>query len=708
MEIVRAPYRLAPRGTSPRRPSKGHAVNKSDLIEVVSQRLGDRRTASTAVEAVVDAITRAVAKGEKVGISGFGVFEPVDRAARTARNPTTGEAVKLQKTRVPKFRPGQGFKDIVSGAKKVDPVAGARAVTARAGVPRAPRALAEGAAATPRATAARAAHAHPQGRCEGTGAGPPRPPAGRGDQGRQHRRRRGERQRDEGTRQDGAAKATHRRQGSAKRPRSARRPPRPRARAAAAKAARDTGRRRPPAEGRPGAGTARRRARRQRGRSVRSASTRVPPAERERPDAALRSASGRARPAPPRRCSSATAGRMARPWLHATTVRPDAPPARAGGPAAGSAASSAERVVDLERHAEPLGQLGDRLPAAQRRRRQHRGRRPQRQQRARARRPASGRRSSSGRSSSGPVPVLAAAGAGVPHQQHGRRAHRAGGEAAGARRRRRRRSPCARPAGPSASAARRPRRWARSRRRRACSAHQRTVLGTSRPAVEHPVAGAAQAAAQHGAEAGLLLHLAHRGRRIELAGVELALGQRPVVVPRPVHDGDLDPAVRLAPQRPRRRPARALDLATALSRRCARCCGAAGRPACRGSARRRRDAAPSSRRAAAPSGGCRGASPGRTARRPAAARPGPSGARSVSTRRSRLRCMRSALPSQCSTPPSSGRRTPSPASARGSARRCCARGWSPTARAPPAAASRCRARPARPARRPGSPRTARR
>jgi DNA-binding protein HU-beta len=116
-------------------------VNKSDLIEVVTARLGDRRTASTAVEAVVDAITRAVAKGEKVGISGFGVFEPVDRAARTARNPTTGEAVRLEATRVPKFRPGQGFKDIVSGAKEVDPNAGPRAVTARAGVPRASKAL---------------------------------------------------------------------------------------------------------------------------------------------------------------------------------------------------------------------------------------------------------------------------------------------------------------------------------------------------------------------------------------------------------------------------------------------------------------------------------------------------------------------------------------------------------------------------------------
>ena len=108
-------------------------MNKTELIEVVSHKLGDRRAASEAVEAVVDAITRAVAKGEKVGITGFGVFEKVERAARTARNPTTGAAVKLKKTSIPKFRPGQGFKDIVSGAKKVPAGTSARAVTARAG-----------------------------------------------------------------------------------------------------------------------------------------------------------------------------------------------------------------------------------------------------------------------------------------------------------------------------------------------------------------------------------------------------------------------------------------------------------------------------------------------------------------------------------------------------------------------------------------------
>ncbi len=94
-------------------------MNKADLIEAITQQVGDKRTASKAVEAVVDAITRAVSKGEKVAISGFGVFEKVERAARTARNPATGATVRLKKTSVPKFRPGQGFKDVVSGAKKL-------------------------------------------------------------------------------------------------------------------------------------------------------------------------------------------------------------------------------------------------------------------------------------------------------------------------------------------------------------------------------------------------------------------------------------------------------------------------------------------------------------------------------------------------------------------------------------------------------------
>jgi DNA-binding protein HU-beta len=93
-------------------------VNKGDLIDAVAERIGDKRAAATAVEAVVDSITRAVVSGERVAISGFGVFEKVERAARTARNPATGAVVKLKKTSVPKFRPGQGFKDVVKAGRR--------------------------------------------------------------------------------------------------------------------------------------------------------------------------------------------------------------------------------------------------------------------------------------------------------------------------------------------------------------------------------------------------------------------------------------------------------------------------------------------------------------------------------------------------------------------------------------------------------------
>jgi DNA-binding protein HU-beta len=133
-------------------------VNKAELIEAITERVGDKRTASSAVEAVVDTITRAVSKGEKVAITGFGVFEKVDRAARTARNPATGATVKLKKTSVPKFRAGQGFKDVVSGAKKLPALPKAAAPAKRAAAAKAAPAK-TAAAPAKRATAAKAAPA---------------------------------------------------------------------------------------------------------------------------------------------------------------------------------------------------------------------------------------------------------------------------------------------------------------------------------------------------------------------------------------------------------------------------------------------------------------------------------------------------------------------------------------------------------------------
>jgi DNA-binding protein HU-beta len=93
-------------------------MNKRDLIDAISNRMGDKKTATEALNAVLDTIQSAVAKGDKVAITGFGVFEKSVRPARTARNPATGAAIKVPKTSVPKFRAGADFKAMVNGDKK--------------------------------------------------------------------------------------------------------------------------------------------------------------------------------------------------------------------------------------------------------------------------------------------------------------------------------------------------------------------------------------------------------------------------------------------------------------------------------------------------------------------------------------------------------------------------------------------------------------
>src|SRR6478609_8377436 len=95
-------------------------MNKAELIDQLTERLdSDRRTATDAVEHIVDIIVRAVHAGENVTITGFGVFEQRRRAARVARNPRTGETVKVKPTSVPAFRPGAQFKAVVSGAQRL-------------------------------------------------------------------------------------------------------------------------------------------------------------------------------------------------------------------------------------------------------------------------------------------------------------------------------------------------------------------------------------------------------------------------------------------------------------------------------------------------------------------------------------------------------------------------------------------------------------
>ena len=95
-------------------------MNKAELIDAVAARLGQsKKDVTDVVDAFIEETKKAVVRGEKVAVSGFGVFEAQARKARLGRNPRTGETVKIKATKLPKFRPGAEFKAVVSGAKKI-------------------------------------------------------------------------------------------------------------------------------------------------------------------------------------------------------------------------------------------------------------------------------------------------------------------------------------------------------------------------------------------------------------------------------------------------------------------------------------------------------------------------------------------------------------------------------------------------------------
>jgi DNA-binding protein HU-beta len=106
-------------------------VNKAQLVEAIADKMGGRQQPADAVDHVLDAIVRAVVAGERVSVTGFGSFEKVDRPARYARNPQTGERVRVKKTSVPRFRAGQGFKDLVASGGKKKKATAAKAAPAK-------------------------------------------------------------------------------------------------------------------------------------------------------------------------------------------------------------------------------------------------------------------------------------------------------------------------------------------------------------------------------------------------------------------------------------------------------------------------------------------------------------------------------------------------------------------------------------------------
>jgi len=90
-------------------------VNKTELIDAVAEGADISKAAATrAVDTMLETITSALAKGDQVTLVGFGTFTVKERAARTGRNPRTGEAIEIKAAKVPGFKAGKALKDAVN------------------------------------------------------------------------------------------------------------------------------------------------------------------------------------------------------------------------------------------------------------------------------------------------------------------------------------------------------------------------------------------------------------------------------------------------------------------------------------------------------------------------------------------------------------------------------------------------------------------
>ncbi len=104
----------------PALPGEGIAVNRRQLVEALATHFeGNKKQAGQALDAVLDTITREVARGEKVAIKGFGAFEKAVRPARMVRNPSTGELFQASAKVVMLFRPSAQLRDVISGAAQL-------------------------------------------------------------------------------------------------------------------------------------------------------------------------------------------------------------------------------------------------------------------------------------------------------------------------------------------------------------------------------------------------------------------------------------------------------------------------------------------------------------------------------------------------------------------------------------------------------------
>lgn len=90
-------------------------MNKTELVAAIAEKAGlSKKDAEGAVKAFTDTVAEQLKAGEKIQLVGFGTFEVAERAARTGKNPQTGEAIKIPASKAPKFKAGKALKYVVN------------------------------------------------------------------------------------------------------------------------------------------------------------------------------------------------------------------------------------------------------------------------------------------------------------------------------------------------------------------------------------------------------------------------------------------------------------------------------------------------------------------------------------------------------------------------------------------------------------------
>ena len=89
-------------------------MNKGELVAKIAEAGLSKKDASTALEAAIKAVSDALVKGEEVALLGFGTFKVTERAARTGRNPATGEAIQIAASKNVAFKAGKALKDKIN------------------------------------------------------------------------------------------------------------------------------------------------------------------------------------------------------------------------------------------------------------------------------------------------------------------------------------------------------------------------------------------------------------------------------------------------------------------------------------------------------------------------------------------------------------------------------------------------------------------